>query len=179
MSTRHFDYAPESVSEARRHVRQVLQAQPRDVVDVAELLTSELVTNAIRHGASGFELTITVEQNIRVEVRDEGAGRPSVVSAGPQDPSGRGLGIVEALSSAWGVIDAADGKTVWYELSLAPRQQSSVSSVSAEQPTDRVSGPAPPRSPRSSSRGRTRRGVSGKPANRGAGARALAATRTS
>jgi anti-sigma regulatory factor (Ser/Thr protein kinase) len=174
MNTRHFEFAPESVSEARRHVRRVLQAQPRDVVDVAELLTSELVTNAIRHGASGFELTIGVDKNIRVEVRDEGAGRPSVLSAGPQDPSGRGLGIVEALSIAWGVIPAADGKTVWYELSLAPSQQRSVSSVSAERPASGASRQAPSRS----SRGGTRRGASGKPACRGTGARVLGASRT-
>jgi anti-sigma regulatory factor (Ser/Thr protein kinase) len=156
MSTRRFEYAPESVSEARRHVRQVLQAQPRELVDVAELLTSELVTNAIRHGASGFELKIDVAENIRVEVRDEGAGRPSVVAAGPQDPSGRGLGIVEALSIAWGVIPSADGKTVWYELPLAPKQARSVSSVSAEHLTGGASGSSS-RSSRSSPRKRETR----------------------
>jgi hypothetical protein len=174
MNTRHFGYAPESVSEARHHLRQVLKAQPRDVVDVAELLTSELVTNAIRHGASGFELRIGVDKNIRVEVRDEGVGRPSVFSAAPQDPSGRGLGIVEALSIAWGVIPAADGKTVWYELSLAPSQQRSASSVSAEHPPGEASGPAQSRS----SRARTRRGASCKPASRDMRARVLAASRT-
>jgi anti-sigma regulatory factor (Ser/Thr protein kinase) len=177
MSTRRFDYAPESVSEARRHVRQVLEAQPRELVDVAELLTSELVTNAIRHGATGFELKIDVEENIRVEVRDEGAGRPAVVAAGPQDPSGRGLGIVQALSTAWGVIPTADGKTVWYELPLAPRHERSVSSVSAEHLTSRASGPASSRSPRVP-RGRSRRGGSGKPACRATTARALGLTRT-
>ncbi len=163
MNARHFDYAPEAVSEARRHVRRVLEAQPRDLVDVAELLTSELATNAIRHGESGFEVKIEVDKKIRVEVRDEGAGRPSVVSAGPKDPSGRGLGIVEALSSAWGVIPTANGKTVWYELPLAAKQERSSSSVSAEHPTGRASGSASSRS----SRGRVRQRGSGKPACRG------------
>lgn len=159
MNTRLFDYAPESVSEARRHVRHVLKAQPRELVDVAELLTSELVTNAIRHGATGFELKIDVDKNIRVEVRDEGTGRPRVVQAGPHDRSGRGLGIVEALAVAWGVIPTADGKTVWYELSLAPRQKRSVSSVSAEQ----LSGGASASASSRPSRGRTRRRGSGNP----------------
>jgi anti-sigma regulatory factor (Ser/Thr protein kinase) len=163
MSTRRFDYAPESVSEARRHVRQVLEAQPQELVDVAELLTSELVTNAIRHGATGFELKIDVGKNIRVEVRDEGAGRPAVVAAGPHDPSGRGLGIVEALSIAWGVIPTADGKTVWYELPLAPTHERSGSGVSAEHLRSRASGSASSRS----SRGPTRRRGSGKPTCRG------------
>jgi anti-sigma regulatory factor (Ser/Thr protein kinase) len=162
MSTRRFDYTPASVSEARRHVRRILEAQPRELVDVAELLTSELVTNAIRHGASGFELKIDVDENIRVEVRDEGAGRPAVVAAGPHDPSGRGLGIVEALSIAWGVFPTADGKTVWYELSLAPRQQGSVPRVSAEHLSSAASKLASSRR----SQGRTRRSKSGKPAGR-------------
>jgi anti-sigma regulatory factor (Ser/Thr protein kinase) len=174
MNTQRFDYAPESVSEARRYVKQVLKGQPQDVVDVAELLTSELVTNAVRHGASGFELKIGVDENIRVEVRDEGAGRPAVVSAGPRDPSGRGLGIVEALSTAWGVIPTADGKTVWYELSLAPRRDHAGSSASAEHPTGGSAAAAPSRSVR----GRARRSASGKPARRGTGARALASART-
>jgi anti-sigma regulatory factor (Ser/Thr protein kinase) len=165
MSTRRFDYTPASVSEARQHVRRILQAQPRDLVDVAELLTSELVTNAVRHGASGFELKIDVDENIRVEVRDEGAGRPHVVAAGPHDPSGRGLGIVEALSIAWGVIPAAEGKTVWYELSLAPSQQGSVPEVSAEHLAGGASESASSRSSRSS-RGRTRGRGSWKPACR-------------
>jgi anti-sigma regulatory factor (Ser/Thr protein kinase) len=116
MKARRFAYAPKSVGEARMHVRRALEAQPQDVVDTAELLTSELATNAIRHGASGFELKIEMGRNIRVEVRDRGTGRPAVVSASPRDPSGRGLGIVQALSSAWGVIPTAEGKTVWYEL---------------------------------------------------------------
>jgi anti-sigma regulatory factor (Ser/Thr protein kinase) len=173
MNARHFDYAPESVAEARRHVRRVLQAQPRELVEVAELLTSELATNAIRHGACGFELKIDVDKSIRVEVRDEGAGSPSVVSAGPRDPSGRGLSIVEALSTAWGVIPTADGKTVWYELSLAPRQKRSASSVSAEH----LAGGASRSASSLSSRRRARRGGSNPPAAARL-QRALARTRT-
>lgn len=119
MTTRRFGYALDSVAEARLHVRQVLEGQPQELVDVAELLTSELATNAIIHAASGFELEIDVERKIRVEVRDAGGGRPAVLHAGPHDGSGRGLGLVQALSSAWGIIPSPPGKTVWYELPLA------------------------------------------------------------
>jgi anti-sigma regulatory factor (Ser/Thr protein kinase) len=174
MNTRRFDYDLASVSEARRHVREVLRDQPRGVVDVAELLTSELVTNAIRHGASGFELKIELDENVRVEVRDEGAGNPHVISAGPQDPSGRGLGIVEALSIAWGVIPTADGKTVWYELPLAPMQRRSVPRASAEHLTSAASKSVSTHS----SRAHTRRRRSGKATGRGTAARALGSTRT-
>ncbi len=174
MNTRRFDYKLASVSEARRHVREVLRDQPRGVVDVAELLTSELVTNAIRHGASGFELKIELDENVRVEVRDEGAGSPHVVSAGPQDPSGRGLGIVEALSIAWGVVPAADGKTVWYELSLAPTQRRSVPRASAEH----VKSAASKSVSSHSSRAHTGRRRGGKAPGRGTTARTLGSTRT-
>ena len=122
MSIRRFRYALDSVAAARSHVRQVLDNQPQELVDVAELLTSELATNAIIHAASGFELEIDVDRKIRVEVRDDGGGRPAVLQAGPQDGSGRGLGLVEALSSAWGVIPSSPGKTVWYELPIASEE---------------------------------------------------------
>jgi anti-sigma regulatory factor (Ser/Thr protein kinase) len=135
MSTRRFVYAKESVSDARMHLRQVLTDQDPDLIDVAELLTSELATNAIRHGASGFELKIEVRRRIRVEVRDTGGGHPAVVCAGPHDRSGRGLGIVAALSSAWGVIPSPEGKTVWYELPVARTRAGSVRGGSAEKLT--------------------------------------------
>jgi anti-sigma regulatory factor (Ser/Thr protein kinase) len=122
MSVRRFDHALDSVAEARSHVRRELEDQPQEVIDVAELLTSELATNAIIHAASGFELEIDVDRTIRVEVRDAGGGRPAVLHAGPQDGSGRGLGLVQALSSAWGVTPSSPGKTVWYELAVASEE---------------------------------------------------------
>jgi anti-sigma regulatory factor (Ser/Thr protein kinase) len=122
MSVRRFDHALDSVAEARSHVRRELEDQPQEVIDVAELLTSELATNAIIHAASGFELEIDVDRTIRVEVRDAGGGRPAVLHAGPQDGSGRGLGLVQALSSAWGVTPSPPGKTVWYELAVASEE---------------------------------------------------------
>jgi anti-sigma regulatory factor (Ser/Thr protein kinase) len=122
MSVRRFGYALDSVAEARLHVRRALEDQPQELIDVAELLTSELATNAIIHAASGFDLEIDIDRTIRVEVRDAGGGRPAVLQAGPQDGSGRGLGLVEALSSAWGVIPSSPGKTVWYELPVASEE---------------------------------------------------------
>jgi anti-sigma regulatory factor (Ser/Thr protein kinase) len=125
MSIRRFRYALDSVAEARSHVRRVLEDQPQELIDIAELLTSELATNAIIHAASGFELEVDIDTKIRVEVRDDGGGRPAVLQAGPQDGSGRGLGLVQALSSAWGVIPSSPGKTVWYELPVASEEHAS------------------------------------------------------
>jgi hypothetical protein len=73
----------------------------------------------VRHAQTGFELTISLQGQIRVEVRDTGQGKPTVLSPGPQDPSGRGLRILEAIADTWGIIPAPEGKTVWFELPQA------------------------------------------------------------
>ncbi len=92
-----------------------------DVVIDAELLVSELVSNAVLHG--GPMITLSVELDppcIGVAVRDEGSGLPStaVELAEPTCTSGRGLMIVDQLSATWGVTptDPPPGKTVWFAL---------------------------------------------------------------
>ena len=114
--TRSFQCRPDSVTAARRFVREVLSGLPREVIDAAELMTSELTTNSVRHAETGFELAIHLQGQIRIEVRDCGSGRPTRLAPSPQDPSGRGLRIVESLSEAWGFAPAQDGKTVWFTL---------------------------------------------------------------
>lgn len=116
MATRRFHCASESVSAARRFVREALRDQPPEITQAAELMTSELVTNSVRHAHTGFELTIHSQEEIRVEVRDTGAGTPTLLSPTPHDPSGRGLRIVEAMSNTWGITPTSDGKTVWFTL---------------------------------------------------------------
>jgi anti-sigma regulatory factor (Ser/Thr protein kinase) len=94
------------------------------VVEAAELMTSELATNVLRHAQSSFELTIHVtEDQVRVEVRDSGEGQPTLRSPDPHEHSGRGLRIVQALSDAWGVIPTASGKLVWFTLSVHEQAQ--------------------------------------------------------
>jgi anti-sigma regulatory factor (Ser/Thr protein kinase) len=106
------------VTAARHFVREALSDQPGELADEAELMTSELATNCIRHAGTGFELTLRLQDDIRIEVRDTGGGEPTVLSPTPRDPSGRGLRIVEAMASAWGVLHAQEGKTVWFTLAL-------------------------------------------------------------
>jgi anti-sigma regulatory factor (Ser/Thr protein kinase) len=115
-SSRTFLCRPEAVPAARRFVRDALSGQPARITDAAELMASELATNCVRHAHTDFELTVQSEDGIRVEVRDSGGGRPRVLSPGPHDESGRGLRIVEAMSDAWGVRRAAEGKAVWFTL---------------------------------------------------------------
>jgi anti-sigma regulatory factor (Ser/Thr protein kinase) len=112
--SRRFRCRPEAVTAARGFVRDALRSQSLEVVEAAELMTSELATNCVRHAHTDFEVAIHREGGIRIEVRDTGDGRPRRLSPLSKEPSGRGLLIVEAMSDSWGVIPDSDGKTVWF-----------------------------------------------------------------
>ena len=116
-SARRFPCRAESVAAARHFIRDVLQTRPRELVEAAELMTSELATNCVRHAQSDFELAIHDSRDeIRVEVSDSGQGQPTLRSPTPQEHSGRGLLIVEELSTSWGTIPSPNGKLVWFTL---------------------------------------------------------------
>jgi anti-sigma regulatory factor (Ser/Thr protein kinase) len=119
--TRSFPEQPESVTAARRFATGVLRDVSPEVTATVELLVSELATNCIRHTDSAFDLTIIQSgPEIRVEATDYDAGKPTMRSPEPTEPSGRGLRIVDALATAWGVEHrSAQGKTVWFTV-LAP-----------------------------------------------------------
>ena len=115
--SRRFRCAAESVSTARRFVRDVLREQPCETVEAAELMTSELATNAVRHAHSDFELAVhCTQRNIRIEVSDSGQHQPTLRSPTPHERSGRGLRIVQELSETWGTVPSPNGKTVWFTL---------------------------------------------------------------
>ena len=118
--TQHFPRRSESVSEARRFVRDMLVDQPSEARDSIELMVSELATNCIRHAHSAFDVTLqTTRRTVRVEVCDNRPGRPTPQSPSPSEPTGRGLRIVEALSDTWGVDPSPGGKVVWFEIKPA------------------------------------------------------------
>ena len=106
---------------ARRFVRAALESVDTDpaVIETAELLTDELVTNAIVHAHCKSYLFIrAVKGLVRVEVTDPDDQLPSMAAPDPDAPGGRGLVIVNGLASAWGVERTGEGgKTVWFELS--------------------------------------------------------------
>ncbi|MET9390584.1 ATP-binding protein [Streptomyces sp. NPDC006624] len=111
-----------AVPEARRALRELLghwgRPERSDLTDVAELLTSELVTNAIVHTDHDALLTATVgPRGLRVEVRDFVARRPRLrVPVADEGTNGRGLFLVQSLADAWGVRPHGVGKAVWFEL---------------------------------------------------------------
>ncbi|HLL32448.1 MAG TPA: ATP-binding protein [Streptomyces sp.] len=108
-----------AVPEARRALRELLrQWGSPGCSAVAELLTSELVTNALVHTDDDAVLTATIgPHGLRVEVRDFVARRPRVRVPDSDDGThGRGLVLVESLAAAWGVRPHGVGKSVWFEL---------------------------------------------------------------
>ena len=111
---------PTSVGAARRFVRDVLMSRhvSDGVVDTVELLTSEVVTNAIIHGRSGPQLAVTVDGDVvRVAVQDLSPEVPVRRRGRLDDVSGRGVVIVEELATAWGVDRQTNGsKRVWFEV---------------------------------------------------------------
>jgi hypothetical protein len=106
-------------SAARRAVAALLDRTPKSVRDAAVTMTSELVTNAIRHGGGVREFSIRVnERRLRVEVSDLVSTVPTVLEPSWEAPGGRGMLIVDALASWWGVEQLDRGKIVVFELDL-------------------------------------------------------------
>ena len=89
-------------------------------IDDAELLTSELVTNAVRY--AGPPVLVQVDQapdGVIVAVQDPEPALPTPRSAVPDELNGRGLAIVAALAADWGVDPVPDdGKAVWFRLAI-------------------------------------------------------------
>jgi anti-sigma regulatory factor (Ser/Thr protein kinase) len=110
--------APASASTARRLVQRVAAlALGSDLTDVATLLVSELVSNAVLHAQT--EITITVRlspSHLRVEVTDTNPSIPRAKSYSELSTTGRGLRLVDQLSDRWGIDIASPGKSVWFEL---------------------------------------------------------------
>ncbi len=95
---------------------------------MAELLASELVTNALVHTDDGAVVTATVDADtLRVEVRDFVAGLPveeavtaNHVATADHRTHGRGLILVQSLADAWGIRTHGIGKVVWFEMHEGP-----------------------------------------------------------
>ena len=99
---------------ARQHVRDVASTNT-DVVD-AELIASELVTNAWAHGYGTGEITMTItitDDVMRVEVCSDADGVPRHLSSSDESPDGRGLLLIESLASNWGHARRGSTLCVW------------------------------------------------------------------
>jgi anti-sigma regulatory factor (Ser/Thr protein kinase) len=114
---------PAAAAEARRQVRAAICTWDVPVdPDVAILLTSELVTNAIRHEAGGtVTLAITCScDRLRVRVHDTSRFLPVLEDASAEAETGRGLMLVATLSAEWGSYHTPTGKAVYFTLAFQP-----------------------------------------------------------
>ncbi|MHA3703795.1 ATP-binding protein [Jatrophihabitans sp. YIM 134969] len=122
--------SPEAPSVARQFIESSLSRAYRDVAAVADtcddltVIVSELVTNSVQAATTDLQVDLEIDDVwVRLAVTDAATGMPSVTGpAASTQPYGRGLAIVAALASDWGVVPLAaprDGKTVWARLGLA------------------------------------------------------------
>ena len=111
---------PEAVAATRRFVAAALERiSAPELVPDAELIVSELATNAVLHARSPFR--VSVDQSVDVvciSVQDAGDGLAEQDAGGLEAhaPGGRGMAIVDALARSWGCDPLQDGKVVWAEL---------------------------------------------------------------
>ena len=104
-------------SFARGFVRSELGGCEEKVLLAAELMVSELVSNAVVHGSGPIQLEfLRAEDIVKATVTDRGAGRPELQDPRKDEPHGRGILIVQSLALDWGVEDCEVGKSVWFTL---------------------------------------------------------------
>jgi anti-sigma regulatory factor (Ser/Thr protein kinase) len=109
---------PTSARAAREFVAETLLRWGHpERTEAAVLLTSELVTNAILHARTQVAVTIhQLDSSLRVSVLDESVEQPSRRDDTDHLAGGRGLKLVEAVATSWGVTPEDQGKAVWFEL---------------------------------------------------------------
>jgi serine/threonine-protein kinase RsbW len=119
MTTRSFPPDTAAVRRTRRFVADALDGVSGEIVENAILMTSELASNSVRHAKSRFTVEVEVDVSgdaIRIEVTDDGGGRPSKRTPGSNEVTGRGLLIIDHLADDWGTTTRAGRTTVWFLL---------------------------------------------------------------
>jgi CheY-like chemotaxis protein/anti-sigma regulatory factor (Ser/Thr protein kinase) len=115
--------APHDVGAGTR-ARALVREAVRDwnlaaIFDDAALVVTELVTNAVIHGGSTFRLQLSrTTSAFRIEVVDEGDGTPEPQPQDTEAEGGRGIMLVDAMASSWGVESVPSGKLVWAEIAI-------------------------------------------------------------
>ncbi len=106
-----------SASRARSLIRRPLRRWGLiELLPTAELLVSELVTNAVRYAQGKIGLRLILEGGLVIEVMDDSAALPRLRHPDDSDERGRGLQVVSQLAQRWGARRATAGKVVWCEL---------------------------------------------------------------
>ncbi|MBL1097188.1 ATP-binding protein [Streptomyces coffeae] len=114
------DRSARAVSQARGMTRdQLAKWDLHEHAETAELLVSELVTNALRHAWGPIQLRLIHSprrRRLRCDIADGSPDQPRLLHARLDAENGRGLRLLDQLSASWGARPTAHGKTVWFEL---------------------------------------------------------------
>jgi anti-sigma regulatory factor (Ser/Thr protein kinase) len=117
---------PSAVRRARDFVRDRSAAITESARDAVVLMVSELVTNAVRHGSPPIAVMIhDARWGVQVSVVDDHPDRPVVRPHSRDVTGGRGMQVIEALATAWGVRGRPIGKAVWFILLDQPQPTAS------------------------------------------------------
>ena len=109
----------QTAGRARRLVRQALRRWDlEEQLDSAELLVSEIVTNAVRYAERPITLRLLRTDVLRCEVGDDAPLLPRMRHAAPEEEGGRGLYLVNRMAQRWGATRLGAGKVVWFELPI-------------------------------------------------------------
>ncbi|MGW6270750.1 ATP-binding protein [Streptomyces sp. NPDC055060] len=114
---------PEAVSRARTFVSESLDTWnlAEELADIGELIVSELMANVVSHTKTDLT-TVSLrrgKRRVRIEVADSSCTTPQVGFADGNSDHGRGLVLIDALSSHWGYVKYPWGKIVWAEMSVS------------------------------------------------------------
>ncbi len=108
---------PSSVRAARTLLRQALGEEGDELLFALELLTSEVVTNAVRHASSAPRIEAHLgPDTVRVAVHDDDPTLPEHREPDLGRPGGRGLHLLDQIASRWGAEPTDQGKVVWFEI---------------------------------------------------------------
>jgi serine phosphatase RsbU (regulator of sigma subunit)/anti-sigma regulatory factor (Ser/Thr protein kinase) len=109
----------QTAGRARRLIRQALRRwNLEEQLDAAELLVSEVVTNAVRYAERPITLRLLRTDVLRCEVGDDAPLLPRMRHAAPEEEGGRGLYLVNRMAQRWGATRLGAGKVVWFELPI-------------------------------------------------------------
>lgn len=112
-----------AIATVRRQLRALLAGHslPKDPTDAALLVAYELIANAVEHARTPALLTVVLDgAGVHIEVRDTSPAPPRLQPLDPDAVRGRGLQVVDQLTTRWGWATDGPGKAVWADVPIGP-----------------------------------------------------------